>query len=160
MYKRQPDDGPYCDEVVYFNSDRLLHSNKMYLAKFFAEKPAYSDLPSLPPVENGSGKRVLYYPDATKEKALKAFIDQIDEDGTPGSSGTAKFHLKSETEKKILYMYQWLIETNYSIDFTPVVFVRYDEELYRSLKESGSAMIRSGRTGRVSLEPDVLQQYY
>ena len=160
MYKRQPDDGPYCDEVVYFNSDRLLHSNKMYLAKFFAEKPAYSDLPYLPPVKNGSGKRVQYYPDATKEKAVKAFIDQIDEDGTPGSSGTAKFHLKSESEKKTLYMYQWLIEINYSIDFTPVVFVRYDEDLYRSLKESGSAMIRSDRTGRVSLEPDVLQQYY
>ena len=156
MYKRQPDDGPYCDEVVHFNSDRLLHSNKMYLAKFFAERPGHADLPL---VENSSGKEVPYYPDATKKKAVKAFIDQMDEVGSM-DTGTAQFQLKSESEKKALYMYQWLIQMNYNLDFTPVVFVRYDEDLYRSLKESGSAMIRSDRTGRVSLEPDVLQQYY
>jgi hypothetical protein len=153
VYKRQADDGPYCDEVVYFNSDRFLHSNKIYLAKFFAERPDHADLPS---VENSSGKDVPYYPAATKKKAMESFADEIDEDGTPGS-GIAKFHLKSESE---LYMYQWLIETNYYLDITPVVFVRYDEDLYRSLKESGAAMSRKDRTGRVSLEPDVLQQYY
>jgi hypothetical protein len=90
---------------------------------------------------------------------VKAFIDQMDEVGSM-DTGTAQFQLKSESEKKALYMYQWLIQMNYNLDFTPVVFVRYDEDLYRSLKESGSAMIRSDRTGRVSLEPDVLQQYY
>ena len=147
MYKRQPDDGPYVEEKIYFKSDSLLESNKMTIAKFHAEN-------------SKTYKNAKDYPDATKEKAVKAFIDQIDEDGTPGSSGTAKFHLKSESEKKTLYRYQWLIEINFSIDFTPVVFVRYDEDLYRSLKESGSAMIRSDRTGRVSLEPDVLQQYF
>jgi hypothetical protein len=157
VYKRQPDDGPYCDEVVHFNSDRLLHSNKMYLAKFFAERPGHADLPL---VENSSGKEVPYYPDATKKKAAKAFADEIDEDGTTAGTGVAKFHLKSEFEKNTLYMYQWLIQINYYLDITPVVFVRYDEDLYRSLKESGAAMNRKDRTGRVSLEPDMLQQYY
>ena len=146
MYKRQPDDGPYCEEKIYFKSDRLLESNKMTIAKFRAEKSeTYKDAED--------------YPDATKKKAVKAFIDQMDEVGSM-DTGTAQFQLKSESEKKALYMYQWLIQMNYNLDFTPVVFVRYDEDLYRSLKESGSAMIRSDRTGRVSLEPDVLQQYY
>jgi hypothetical protein len=146
VYKRQPDDGPYCEEKIYFKSDRLLESNKMTIAKFRAEKSeTYKDAED--------------YPDATKKKAVKAFIDQMDEVGTM-DTGTAQFQLKSESEKKALYMYQWLIQMNYNLDFTPVVFVRYDEDLYRSLKESGSAMIRSDRTGRVSLEPDVLQQYY
>jgi hypothetical protein len=146
VYKRQPDDGPYCEEKIYFKSDRLLESNKMTIAKFRAEKSeTYKDAED--------------YPDATKEKAVKAFIDQMDEVGSM-DTGTAQFQLKSESEKKALYMYQWLIQMNYNLDFTPVVFVRYDEDLYRSLKESGSAMIRSDRTGRVSLEPDVLQQYY
>jgi hypothetical protein len=146
VYKRQPDDGPYCEEKIYFKSDRLLESNKMTIAKFRAEKSeTYKDAED--------------YPDATKKKAVKAFIDQMDEVGSM-DTGTAQFQLKSESEKKALYMYQWLIEMNYNLDFTPVVFVRYDEDLYRSLKESGSAMIRSDRTGRVSLEPDVLQQYY
>ena len=90
---------------------------------------------------------------------METFADEIGEDCTPGS-GIAQFHLKSESEKKILYMYQWLIDTNYYLDITPVVFVRYDEDLYQSLKESGAAMSRKDRTGRVSLEPDVLQQYY
>jgi hypothetical protein len=146
VYKRQPDDGPYCEEKIYFKSDRLLESNKMTIAKFRAEKSeTYKDAED--------------YPDATKKKAVKAFIDQMDEVGSM-DTGTAQFQLKSESEKKALYMYQWLIQMNYNLDFTPVVFVRYDEDLYRSLKESGSAMIRSDRTGRVSLEPDVLQQYY
>jgi hypothetical protein len=146
VYKRQPDDGPYCEEKIYFKSDRLLESNKMTIAKFRAEKSeTYKDAED--------------YPDATKKKAVKAFIDQMDEVGSM-DTGTAQFQLKSESEKKALYMYQWLIQMNYNLDFTPVVFVRYDEDLYRSLKESGSAMIRSNRTGRVSLEPDVLQQYY
>jgi len=146
VYKRQPDDGPYCEEKIYFKSDRLLESNKMTIAKFRVEKSeTYKDAED--------------YPDATKKKAVKAFIDQMDEVGSM-DTGTAQFQLKSESEKKALYMYQWLIQMNYNLDFTPVVFVRYDEDLYRSLKESGSAMIRSDRTGRVSLEPDVLQQYY
>jgi hypothetical protein len=148
VYKRQPDDGPYVEEKIYFKSDGLLESNKMTIAKFRAEK-------------SEKYKNAEDYLDSTKKKAVEAFIDQIDEDGTLGSgTATAQFHLKSESEKKTLYMYQWMIEMNFHIDFTPVVFVRYDEYLYCSLKESGSAMIRSDRTGRVSLESDVLQQYY
>jgi hypothetical protein len=55
VYKRQPDDGPYCEEKIYFKSDRLLESNKMTIAKFRAEKSeTYKDAED--------------YPDATKKK--------------------------------------------------------------------------------------------
>ena len=57
-------------------------------------------------------------------------------------------------------MYQWLIHTKYEFDLTPVVFVRYDENLYRTLKECWAGMNRKDRTGRVSLDPDDLKQYY
>ena len=36
-------------------------------------------------------------------------------------------------EQRIMAMFQFLTRTKYEFDITPVVFVRYDEGLYRAL---------------------------
>ena len=133
----------------------------MAIAKFFAERPYYCcdknpDGAELVAAKNGPNW-IVAFPEATVKRAEQDYVRSgscSDEDAL-----IAEFRSKSEWERRVLCMYQWLMETNFSLDMTPVVFVRYDENLYRALKHLGAATRRKGRTGRVSLEPDALHQY-
>ena len=50
--------------------------------------------------------------------------------------------------------------TGFDLRAVPVEFVRYDEELYQTLVESGAAVCRKGVKGTVSLDPDELGLYH
>ena len=65
----------------------------------------------------------------------------------------------SNYQKDKLAMYEKLYEENYMMEIIPVEFVRFDENLYQALVDSGAVISRKGQTGQVSLLVDALHQY-
>ena len=57
-------------------------------------------------------------------------------------------------------VYQELLTIDYTMELILVELVRYDEDLYRALVDSGASISRKGQTGRVALSPEALHQYY
>ena len=81
-------------------------------------------------------------------------------DKARAEAGYEEWGTKTPTEKEILAMYEMLKDEDYSLEFVPVEFVRYDEELYQELVDSGAVINPKGQTGYVELTHEALHQFY
>ena len=141
VYRRVVDKDDEDDLVtmVHFASNDLDASNKMQIADYYAKR---NDK------ELGTNWR-------NTSPEYKLFVSIAKEE-----IGDEEWENLSSKQKDVQAVYYELLTTNYTMEIVPVTFVRYDENLYQALVDSGAAISRKGQSGRVAVTPGALHQYF
>jgi hypothetical protein len=91
-------------------------------------------------------------------------VAQLHYDDARDLEGEEKWDKMNQNQKETAAMVEYVIAANFKMEVVPVVFVRYDEELYSALVGSKATTARTIaneiQLGTVSLEAETLGQYY